>query len=145
MRRKPSLPQLATAALLAWCLSCGSGAAEVRLSGTPDHVVLQTNDATMPEILDALRAVFDRDVKLKGATARKFTGAYSGSVRRVLSRLLTGEDYVLRSTSDGMSIVLLGSSASDSTVARSAPMPEGQGSRLVALRQGRLRRTDIRE
>jgi hypothetical protein len=145
MRRKLFLPQLATAALLAWCLSGGPGAAEVRLTGTPDRVVLQTNDATMPEILDALRAVFDLDVKLKGATARRFTGLYSGSVRRVLSRLLAGEDYVLRSTSDGMSIVLLGSSASDSTAARSAPMPEGQGSRLVALRQGQLRRTDVRE
>jgi len=141
MRRKPSISQLATAVFLAWCLSSGPGAAEVRLSGTRDHVVLQTNDATMPEILDALRAVFDIDVMLKGATARKFTGVYSGSVRRVLSRLLAGEDYVLRSAADGVSIVLLGSSASDSTVARSAPMPEAQGSRLVALRQGRLRRT----
>lgn len=64
MRRKPFIPQLATAALLAWCLSCGPGAAEVRLSGTRDHVVLQTDDATMPEILAALRAVFDLDVKL---------------------------------------------------------------------------------
>ena len=87
--RNPFLPRLATAALLTWCVSCGGSAAEVRLSGTPDHVVLQTYDATIPEILSALRLTFNLDVKLNGATARRFTGAYIGSMRQALSRLLT--------------------------------------------------------
>jgi hypothetical protein len=43
------------------------------------RVVLQTNDATMAEIIAALRSAFDLEVTLKGATARKFTGVYSGS------------------------------------------------------------------
>jgi hypothetical protein len=141
MRRKSFLPQLATIVLLAWSLSCGPSAAEVRLSGTPDRIVLRASDATMPEILAAVRSAFDLEVRLKGATARKFTGVYSGSVRQVLSRLLAGEDYVLRFAADGMSIVLLGASASDSTVARSTVLPAAQGSRLVALRQGRIKRT----
>jgi hypothetical protein len=141
MQRKSFFPQLATAALLAWCLSGGPSAAEVRLSGTPDRIVLRTYDATMPEILAALRSAFDLEVKLKGATARKFTGVYSGSVRRVLSHLLTGEDYVLRSAADGMSVILLGTSAADSSIARSAVLPAATGSRLVALRQGRIKRT----
>jgi hypothetical protein len=62
-------------------------------------------------------------------------------MRQVLSRPLKGEDYVVRSAADGMSIILLGASASDSTVARSAVLPAPQGSRLVALRQGRIKRT----
>jgi hypothetical protein len=141
MGHKSLLPQLATAALLAWCLSCGRSAAEVHASGTPDRFVLQAHDATMPEILAAVRSAFDLEVRLKGATARKFTGVYSGSVRQVLSRLLAGEDYVLRSAADSLSIVLLGASASDSTAARSAVLPAAQGSRFVALRQGRIKRT----
>jgi len=141
MRRKLFFPQLATTLLLAWCLSCGRAAAEVRLSGTPDRMVLQASDATMPEILSALRSAFALELELKGATARKFTGTYSGSVRRVLSRLLTGEDYVLSSAADGMSVILLGTGAAGSTVARSAVLPAAQGSRLVALRQGRIKRT----
>ena len=138
--RKLLLPRLATAALLAWCVSCGgSSAAEVRLSGTPDRMVLTTNDATIADILAALRSAFDVEVNLTGGTARRFTGVYSGSVRRVLSRLLTGNDYVLRFGSDGISIRLLGNSTADSSAA-SNPSPAAPGSRLVALRQGRVKR-----
>jgi hypothetical protein len=138
--RDPFLPRLATAAFLAWCLSCGGGAAEVRLSGTEDRVVLQTRDATIEEILSALRSTFDLEVKLKGGTARKFTGIYTGSVRHVLSRLLAGNDFVLRSDSDGISIRLLGNSAADSSAAPSNLQSAAPGSRLVALRQGRVKR-----
>jgi hypothetical protein len=138
--RKLFLPQLATAALLAWCLSCGSGAAEVRLSGTQDRVVLQTRDATIPEIFAALRSAFDLEVKLTGATARKFTGVYTGSVRQVLSRLLAGDDYILHTSSDGMNIRLFGASAADSVAASPSLPSAAQGSRFVALRQGRLKR-----
>ena len=63
--RRLFLPQLATAALLAWCLSCRDSAAEVRLSGTQDRLVLQTQDAKMPEILGASGSAFDLEVKLK--------------------------------------------------------------------------------
>ena len=140
MRRKIFIPQLATAALLAWCLSGGQSAAEVRLSGMPDRMVLRASDATMPEILAALHSAFDLEVKLQGATARRFTGTYFGSVRQVVSRLLAGEDYVLRSAADGLIVTLFGTSAADSTVARSAVLPAAPGSRLVALRQGRIKR-----
>jgi hypothetical protein len=137
--RKLFLPRLATAALLAWCVSCGGSVAEVRLSGTLDRVVLTTNDATIADILVALRSAFDVEVNLTGGTARKFTGVYSGSIRRVLSRLLTGNDYVLRSGPDGISIRLFGNSAADSSAA-SNPSAAAPGSRLVALRQGRVKR-----
>ena len=126
--------------LLAWCLSCGRSEAEVRLSGTPDRIVLQASDATMAEILAALRSSFDVEVKLSGATARMFTGVYSGSVRRVLSRLLTGEDYVVYSTADGISIRLLGKGEADTAAVPSSLPAAEPGSRLVALREGRVKR-----
>jgi hypothetical protein len=69
MRRKLPLAQISTMVLLAWCLSCGRSTAEVRLSGTRDSIVMQSNDATIPEILGALRSAFDLEVKLKGTTA----------------------------------------------------------------------------
>jgi hypothetical protein len=133
------LARLATAALLTWCVSCGGSAAEVRFSGTPDRVVLTMNDATIADILAALRSAFDVEVNLTGGTARRFSGVYSGSVRQVLSRLLTGNDYVLRSGSDGISIRLMGDGTADSPAA-SSPSPAAPGSRLVALRQGRVKR-----
>ena len=135
MRRTSILPQLAAAAFLALCLSNGHSAAEVRLSGTQDRIVMQSNGATIPEILAALRSAFDLEVKLKGATARTFTGEYSGPVRQVLSRLLAGEDYILRSDSEGMSIVLIGKSAADNAARWSGLPPAAPGSRLDATRQ----------
>jgi hypothetical protein len=141
MRRKSFFQQLATAVILAWCLSCGRSAAEVRLSGMPDRMVLRASDATMPEILAALHSAFDLEVKLNGTTARRFTGTYLGSMRQVLSRLLAGEDYVLRSAADGIVVRLLGNSASDGAAVPSSLPAAAQGSRLVALRQGRIKRT----
>jgi hypothetical protein len=155
MRRKSFLPWRATVLLTASCLSAGWAAAEVRISGTPDRVVLQTNDATMPDILAAIRSALNLEVNVRGSTGRRFTGVYAGSLRHVLARLLKGEDYIIGSASDGVSIRLLGRSAADSaarsqpitTAARAAPvstadLPEElvratRGSHLVALRQAR--------
>jgi hypothetical protein len=138
--RKLFLPQLATAALLTWCLGTEGGAAEVRLSGTQDRVVLETHDATIEEILTAMRSTFNLDVKLKGASARRFTGMYIGSMRQVLLRLLSGNDYVLRSNPDGISIRLLGNSTADSSAALSNLSSAVPGSRLLQLRQGQVKR-----
>lgn len=140
MQRKPLLLQIVMTLLLTWCLSGESAEAQVCLSGTPERVVLTTNDATLAEILTELRSVFDVEIKLQGGTARKFTGTYIGSVRQVLSRLLRGEDYVLRSTAEGIGMLLLGMSASNSAAAPPSLVAASQGSRLVALRQGRVRR-----
>jgi hypothetical protein len=142
MRHKSFLPQFVTAMALAWCLSCGRSAAEVHLSGTRELLVLQVHDATMPEILAAVQSAFDLEVTLNGATARKFTGAYTGSLRNVLSRLLTGEDYVLRFASDGISIRLFSKSAADGAAARFAVPPAAPASRLIGLRQGTIKRTN---
>jgi hypothetical protein len=137
--RKLFLPQVAAAALVVWCLSGVVSASEIHFSGTLDRVVLTTNDATISDILAALRSAFNVEVSLTGGTARKFTGVYSGSVRRVLSRLLTGNDYILRSGPGGISIRLLGNSTADSTAAYN-PLTAAPGSRLVALRQGQVKR-----
>jgi hypothetical protein len=125
MQRKPLLPQFVTALLLAWCLSGGRSAAEVRVSGTPDRVVVQTSDAPMPEILTAMHTAFELEVTLKGTIAQKFSGMYSGSVRQVLGRLLTGENYVLRTTADGISIIALGKSASAAAAPPDRPQRPG--------------------
>jgi hypothetical protein len=102
-------------ALVAGCMGCGRSNAEVLLSGSQDRIVMQTTDATLAEVLAAFRSTFFLEVKLKGASARTFTGIYSGSIHQVLSRLLAGEDYILSSDAEGMSIFLIGGSASDNT------------------------------
>jgi hypothetical protein len=113
MQRNPLVPQFAAALFFLWCLNGGDSVAEVRLSGMQDRLVLQANDATVPEVLAALRRAIGLEVMLRGTVEQKFTGVYSGSVHYVLTRLLMGENYILQTTSSGISIVLLGQSVSD--------------------------------
>jgi hypothetical protein len=133
--RRPFIPKVATMVLLAWCMACGRSAAEVLLSGSQDRIVMQTNDATLAEVLAAFRSAFALEVKLKGATARTFTGAYSGSVRQVLLRLLAGEDYILSSDAEGMKIILIGNSANDTTARSSGLPPAAPGAQPNAPQQ----------
>lgn len=149
MRRKPFRLPRASAAVLAWVLAwvlalalgCQCRAAEVLVSGTYDRIVVRANDATLADILDALRSALHRDIEFRGMSTQTLSGVYSGSVRHVLSRLLKDQDYVMRSDTDRITIRLLGASAADASAAPSSAAP-WQGSRLTALRQGRLRRTE---
>ena len=106
-------------------LACGtavSASAEVYVSGTADKIVLQAKNATIGEVLEAVRSTLKLRAELAGSTARQFTGAYAGSLRRVLSRLLDGESFIISSTPDGVNIVILGPRG---TVPRAVPVRPG--------------------
>ena len=45
----------------------------------------------MAEILSGIRSAFNLRIGMTGSTERQFTGAYSGTLQRVLSHLLDGE------------------------------------------------------
>ena len=97
-----------TASLLLACTFPALAAAEVRLGGTVDHLVLTAKDATMAEIVSAMQSDLDCKIALRGSTDRRFTGTYSGSLRQVLTRLLGGADYVMSSDRNQIRIGLLG-------------------------------------
>jgi hypothetical protein len=142
MRRKPFLYPVAMSLILLCCFAPVRAAAEVRLSGTEDNIVLQAENATVPEILTSIQAAFNLKIELRGSTDRQFTGTYRGPVRRVLFRLLEGTDHVIRSAPGEMSIVLLGPSGAVKVgVARNGASPGvaavPQVSR-VSLQQGKV-------
>jgi len=129
-----SLIYLAALSLLLVCVA--SARADAQFSGTEDHVVLRAKNATMAEILSGIRSALKLRVGLTGSTERQFNGAYTGTLRRVLSRLLDGEDYVIGSAPDGINIVLLGPKGAGSNAAPPiAPVKHadvGQTLRLAA-------------
>jgi hypothetical protein len=100
------LQSVALSLVLAGVVTARAGA-EVQLSGTQDKVVLRANNATIGEILTGIQSTFNIRVQLTGSTARQFSGAYAGSLRRVLSRLLDGEDFIISSAADDVTVVLL--------------------------------------
>jgi hypothetical protein len=124
MRTLPrrSLQSAALSLALIGMLAVRAGA-EVQSSGTADNVLLRLKSATITEVLSELSSAFNFKIKLRGTTARQFTGTYAGSLRQVLSRLLAGEDFIIASTADGISLVILPPHGGVRAVAGGPPEP----------------------
>ena len=110
------------AAAASFVLVCihSSVSAEVRVSGTPDRLVLQVRHASLPEILHDLQSASRLEIRLTGAPERQFTGTYTGSLRHVLARLLAGVDYVVNPAPGGLRIKIVGRSATRPVIAAEA-------------------------
>jgi hypothetical protein len=93
---------LLTAAVLA---IAAPAAAEVRITdGEGGRLVVEANDATVQEILDALAASRPIRFQASEALSRHVTGTYAGTLPRVLSRLLDGYDHVIRLGPSGVQL-----------------------------------------
>jgi hypothetical protein len=86
-----------------------SATAEVRVSGTAKAVNVTAQDATLDDILRALQANFKFQYQ-GGALPNPVSGTYSGSLRSVIARLLTGHNYVTRETNSELIVTLVGAS-----------------------------------
>jgi hypothetical protein len=75
-----------------------------------DNVVVQTDKASVREILDTLSAKFKLTYKLPPNLDRVRTGLYSGTLHHVLARVLDGNDYIVQASDEGIEIVVFGAS-----------------------------------
>jgi hypothetical protein len=94
-------------ALFAAVILCAaaSAAAEVRvIDAGGGRLVIEAHDATVQQILDALGESRTIRFQASEALSQHVTGTYSGTLPRVLSRILVGYDHVIRSTSSGFQI-----------------------------------------
>ena len=89
-----------------------SAHAEVRVSGGADAVVIETRGASLEEVLKALQGSVKFRYHSTGALDDVVSGTYSGPLRRVITRLLEGHNYVFRNFSNNLEVVILGSSGS---------------------------------
>src|ERR1051326_6146963 len=98
--------------LLAAAIPCATGApaaAEVRVKeAAGGRLVIEAHDATVQQILDALGPSRPIRFAASDALSRHVTGTYIGTLPRVLSRILEGYDYVIRSSSSGIKIDVVG-------------------------------------
>ena len=85
--------------------------AEVRVSGQADALIVETREASVEEILAALRASFNLHYRISGALNRVITGTYSGSLQRVVARLLEGHNYVMQASAGGGELIIFGPGA----------------------------------
>jgi len=103
-----ALASIAAALLMLGCLASGAAAA-VRVSGNAERLVLEVENASLGEVLAALKQALPIKISVMRDTSRTFTGTYSGSLEQVLKRLLAGDnhDFVLAAQSGGLQLRLV--------------------------------------
>jgi hypothetical protein len=83
--------------------------ADVRIadsgSGT---VVVEARDATVEQVLEALSKSRNFEFHTSGALTRVLSGTYSGTLPRVLGRILDGYNHVVQSTPSGIRLNVVG-------------------------------------
>jgi len=106
-----------------------SASAEVHVSGTGQAVRLETQDATVGEALAALGATMGlRYSTASLALNRRVSGVYVGSLGHVVSRLLEGNHFVLKTSPQGVEVVAIVDSGAGALQSPTAmpPVPPGQ-------------------
>lgn len=120
-------------------LGTATASAQLHVSGNRDAVTIEAHNAPLKDVLDALRRSFHVEYNTVAELKRPITGTYSGSLHRVLSRLLAGNDYVIRSSGHGMEIVILGtaSTRAEPAPSQTATWRDGDGQFVAPPEPGR--------
>jgi hypothetical protein len=82
--------------------------AETQVRGTPQAVVIETQNATIEEILVALTDKFKVQFRSAANLDKRLTGTYEGTLQQAVSHILKGYDFVVKSGQSGLEITLLG-------------------------------------
>ena len=92
---------------IACLISLSDAHAEVHVSGSKDAVTVQAKNASLGDIIAAVNLALNVKISIAPATNIVVTGTYSGSLRRVLARMLSGYDFVLGSSGDRITIMII--------------------------------------
>jgi hypothetical protein len=108
-RRSHALTRLLIpAVLLAALFHAHSVRAEARVTGQPDNVRVEARDSSVEEVLAALGASFGLRYRSTASLGRRITGTYAGSLQRVVTRLLNGYDFVMKTDSGSVEVAVYG-------------------------------------
>ncbi len=101
--------------------------AEMQVRGSPDAVRIEARDAPVEEILAALSRAFGMHYQLSTNLDKRLTGTYVGSLRRVVTRILDGYNFILKTDNGSIVVTVLGTpSAAAAAPVSSGPKVVGQ-------------------
>jgi hypothetical protein len=104
MRARPIAVPIA--GVLLAVLFCNCVRAEILVQGDAGDVRVEARDATVADILAALRERFA--LRYRGTPASTgITATFEGPLRRVVARVLTGYNYVIADHRDGLEVIVL--------------------------------------
>jgi hypothetical protein len=89
-------------------LGSASAGAAVRVDVQPGVVVVNASNATVAEILTALRETGYLHYRTPVDLSRTVSGTYKGTLQRVVSRLLDGYDFTLQVSDNRIEVVIIG-------------------------------------
>ena len=98
---------IGVAAVLVYALAPGARA-EVHIEGSPAAIRITTSHDAISAVLSAFEATFNVKYRTEIALDAVAGDAYSGSIREVISSLLDGYNYVVKSDQDRIEIIVLG-------------------------------------
>jgi hypothetical protein len=105
MIRRSFLPLLIVATIV---LAFGRAAsAEVKVAGGPQAIHLEVRAAPLHNVLAALQEQFNLRYRSTDPLETQMTGIFDGPLRRVVARLLSGHDYAMQVTADGVDVLVL--------------------------------------
>jgi hypothetical protein len=84
------------------------GGASVRVRGDAAAVRLDVSRTTIADVLSALNATFDMSYRSAIALDEEINGTYAGSLRRVISRVLDGYNFVIKPDDAKLDVIILG-------------------------------------
>jgi hypothetical protein len=100
---RPVAVPIAGVLLGALCDLCAG--ADIRVQGPADHVRVEAHGATVGEILAALGEHYA--VHYRGTPGTSdITATFEGPLRRVLVRVLAGNDYVIKRVGDRLEVIV---------------------------------------
>lgn len=125
MRRGQCLWGPATGLMM--CALATIARAEVQVEGNPAAVHVTTNQEAISDVLSAIGANFNVRYRTAIPLDAVADTSYAGSVGQVISRLLDGYNYVIKTDQKSTEIVIFGRNgrAASPTPAPKAPAPKG--------------------
>jgi hypothetical protein len=104
----PLFDARAAVVLVAMAIALTSVLAAAQVSGSPEAVSLEAQDTSIEEILAALGASFGVHYQSTAKLEKRLTGTYSGSLQRVVMRILEGYNFITKAHEGRIEIIVLG-------------------------------------
>jgi hypothetical protein len=104
MRSGVSMPFSILGVLMA-ALCSDPARADVSVQGAAQHLTLQATDATIADVLAALREHFGLNYR-GPALDRHITATYQGALRQVVAHVLDGYDFVIKANGADIDVIV---------------------------------------
>jgi hypothetical protein len=101
--------------------------AEMQVRGSPEAVRIEARDAPVEEVLAALSRAFGMHYQLSTNLDKRLSGTYVGPLRRVVTRILDGYNFILKTDNGSIVVTVLGTPGAAAAVpVSSGPKVTGQ-------------------